>query len=470
MIHGSLRAGLLAAAVGLAGFSGCGPTTPPKCQASNCSGCCSGDGTCLGISKQSYNACGVGGASCRTCVPGQDCTNLRCVATATGGGNGGNGGSGGAGGGSGGGSGTGGGGGGAACGASGQACCVGGTGCLLGLFCVNSTCGTTPPSDGGTGGGSGTGGGGGAAGGGAGGGTALHVLGDPCVVNGDCLTNNCQAFGFPGGICTKACTTQADCPVASECSRNPAGGGNICLPDCTAPGTAPANCRTGYVCEKFQASINNLPVCFPGCASALSCVGGPVTCDGRGFCCGSAGAACCNNSACDTGFTCDAATHYCKTIAATGRATGEACTADTNCAGNLCILEIASSPPLCTVSCFTAGYCSAACTTLATGCPEGGICTAYTVAAGGKRCASTCTWDGGQGDCRANYVCDRYVVGLTGNTAPTCFKKCFADSECTPGAPSCQNGFCCGNAGYRCCPGATKCAGGGTCNALDYCL
>jgi len=46
-------------------LSHCGGGTSPKCQPSNCSGCCSESGECLGVMKQSEKACGTAGVVCR---------------------------------------------------------------------------------------------------------------------------------------------------------------------------------------------------------------------------------------------------------------------------------------------------------------------------------------------------------------------------------------------------------------------
>lgn len=481
MIRASLKSWVWAGFAALVLTAACGTPPTPKCQASNCSGCCTDDNVCLGASKQAYSQCGQGAAKCRSCLPGQVCSQLRCVA-GEGGGSGSGGGEG-AGGGMGTGGGIGGSGGGSGvCGASGQACCVGsGSGCLLGLFCNGGVCGPTMGSGGGsgaTGGGSGTGGGAGGTGGmgggvsgtgggvsgtGGGGSVAVGAFGDPCVVNSNCSTNFCQAFGFQDGYCTKTCTTNGDCPAGGACGRNPAGGGNICLKSCSAAGQAPGTCRAGYVCEKFQSSTDGSPVCFPACASANSCVGGPVTCDGRGFCCGSNGAACCNNATCAGGATCDAAAKYCKALPATNRPAGESCTTAGQCAGNICVPELVSAPS-CVQACWAGGYCTQDCTS--TACPSGSSCSLYTFANNVKRCVANCQWDGGQGDCRDSYICDRYTV--VGSSQATCFKRCNVNSSCQPGTTCQPNGFCCGAVGFRCCAAAT-CPGGGTCNALDYC-
>jgi hypothetical protein len=112
-----------------------------------------------------------------------------------------------------------------------------------------------------TGGGGGvTGGGGGVTGGG--GGTGLQPIGGPCTSSPNCQAGlSCRqttARGdatYPGGYCSKACTTQADCGGTNDCL-----GGSMstlqfygettgfCAAGCASAGSQ-SSCRTGYTCE-----------------------------------------------------------------------------------------------------------------------------------------------------------------------------------------------------------------------------
>src|SRR4051812_615539 len=58
--------------------TGCS-SAPPTCMVSNCSGCCSEAGECLGPSKQDFHSCGSGGMTCKTCLPDELCSNAHCV-------------------------------------------------------------------------------------------------------------------------------------------------------------------------------------------------------------------------------------------------------------------------------------------------------------------------------------------------------------------------------------------------------
>jgi len=56
----------------------CGQTTPAKCNATNCMGCCTGAGDCLG--GNTFFDCGKGAEICTTCDTGQGCVGGTCGA------------------------------------------------------------------------------------------------------------------------------------------------------------------------------------------------------------------------------------------------------------------------------------------------------------------------------------------------------------------------------------------------------
>ena len=64
-------------------FQSCG-TPPPRCQASNCNGCCTSAGTCN--VTPSVAACGLGAANCVACATGSACVQGSCKSGGTGGG------------------------------------------------------------------------------------------------------------------------------------------------------------------------------------------------------------------------------------------------------------------------------------------------------------------------------------------------------------------------------------------------
>lgn len=503
-----ISASVLGATLIFGALSACGTQTPVKCTAANCSGCCDEAGECLGSAKQSRQACGTMGAECRVCLPDQLCSGGRCFKDPDAsvilddGGTGG--GTGGGGGGTGGGTGTG--GGGAACGQRFEPCCTN-MSCFLGLTCQRGVC-DQPVADAGACGGVGAAccannmctapgtscnGGFCTTGGGADGGSdagALRPTGAACQLDRECVDGTCLQIGFSGGYCTKACSTSATCFGGSQCGNNPSGVGpaKVCLTQCASPLQAPGGCRTDYICEPNQGTAG-VPVCFPACTSNTQCGIAP-TCDGRGFCCGVAGFACCGGTTCDPGHTCTAGQCVSGGTgggggstggggggatgggsggggtatgggsggggAATGGGggfnmtpTGGACSSFLDCVGNTCF------------STWSGGYCTHNCTSST--CQAGSSCSPYIIS-GSSYCLQHCTWNGGQGNCRSGYVCDRYLIN--GTDQATCVAAC-PTFPCASGT-TCQNGFCCGKPFYKCCAGNT-CPGGGTCQANGYC-
>jgi hypothetical protein len=369
------------------------------------------------------------------------------------------------------------------CGGAGQPCCTGGA-CALPLVCTQGQCGNAPVDAG-----------------------QPRRTGEPCQADGDCLDGLCQSFGFQGGYCTKACTSSTDCFAGSQCGVNPSGAGptKLCLAQCSQPGQAPGGCRSAYVCDR-NADTSGVPVCLPACVSRTMCGTAPL-CDGRGFCCGSAGAACCDGMTCQGATACS--NGYCQTAAcgATGQpccATGAACTGSAVCQGGACVACGVVGQPCCAGSAcssgtctagtcqnqalqptgsgctagssclggeclvsasglWTGGYCTQDCKS--TSCGAGSSCSPYVIG-GRSLCVQSCAYDGGVSTCRAGYVCDRFLI--PGNSAQgSCNTACVAASNCPSGR--CEAGFCCGSSGFKCCAGATPCPGGGTCGSLGYC-
>jgi uncharacterized membrane protein YgcG len=519
MIRAITLAGLLGLTLCVAG---CGVDTP-KCQASNCSGCCSSSGQCLGAAKQGATQCGAVGNVCKACLPGEMCSSGACVVDPDGGLADPDGGVCGVQGGAccansvcqgtlvcsrnqcqvntttnda-----------GTSCGAQGQACCAGGfclspytcasgtntctmaapvdagptcgaqgQTCCSGSFCLypfscasaSNTCVTAAPIDAGTPD--------------AG---AMRALGEPCTLSGDCASGLCQQLGFSGGYCTKNCGSQADCPGGSECSANPTGGAKVCLKDCSVPAGvgAAGGCRSGYVCDKANTSLDGLPVCTPACASLTTC-GAARACDSRGLCCGNVGFACCEGATCGDGSTCSGG--YCVPSGAGGGGGGGAAgggsggggagggsgggsaTPGFGDLGGACNVGndcLNGSPPVCLVQTgqnFINGYCTEDCTSAS--CAAGLTCAEYLAGKGTHYCGLDCTFDGGAGGCRAGYVCER-MLATTNMLQGLCYSQAVDQGWCNTNAANTTYmapGFCCGRPGYRCCPGNT-CASG-TCS------
>lgn len=253
----------------------CGSTK--ACSSTTCStGCCDAKGVCQAGS--SNGACGQLGGTCQVCQIAQACSLGTCSQTN------GNGGGSSNGGGSGGGSFTGGGTGGGVTG-GGNTGGGGGTcdGCIFQGGCINransnnntlcgqggvacATCSGTQScqnfvcTTGGTGGGSTTGGGGGTTGGG--GGTSLQPIGGACASSTNCqagltcrMTTQRGDATYPGGYCSKACTTSTDCGGTNACLGGAQSSlqfygepNGFCAAGCASAGSQ-SSCRQGYACE-----------------------------------------------------------------------------------------------------------------------------------------------------------------------------------------------------------------------------
>lgn len=386
---------------------------PTPCSAATCDGCCQ-DGVCKPVADQDPAACGTGGGECEACIAGQSCNAGVCTDGGTTN------------------PGT--------CGARGQACCSQGAACLTGLECKSGTCGDPDNGGGGT-----------------------TAAGEACSSNSECAgsTSVCAQIGFPGGYCTKRCTTTADCPNGTTCGRDPTDpSAQICLNSCATAGST-TGCRTGYVCDK-RLSLDGTPQCIPGCTSPATC-GEATTCTG-GFCCGAPGYACCGGSTCDGGATC--VNGYCQADAGAG-AIGAACNdGSADCTSGKCEVEIpqgTTGHPYCTTTdCWPGGYCTQDCGTNV--CPQGSACSRFFDP---DLCLDLCTYDGGKSDCRDGYVCDRGWIG-TDSSIAVCVTACGSASDCDAGA-QCNGGFCCGLPGLSCCGGVGGDCTSGSCNGLGLC-
>ncbi len=468
---------LLAAVAVFAGTAtSCGPTEAPKCGPDTCaSGCCLSETECVPLKDQSHATCGRGGNACRACLPDETCGSAGCVKSVDGGVT-------------------------TTCGPGNCAGCCTEDGtclapafqddlfcgqggffcgaCLSGYTCEGGGCVAIQSQDGGADAGTkadagtdaGTDGG------------IKAALGAACTSNAQCATGFCQQLGFNDGYCTTSCQSASDCPSGSTCGSDPNGtASNICLKTCSGAGGT-SGCRAGYVCEK-RTTLNGSAVCVPGCNSVASCGTAP-TCDNRGFCCGSAGYACCDGQSCGSGLQCTSG--YCTQCGAENGpcCTGGSCSNGLTCSGNVCVkspiggscaqngacqsgdcvTEDPGGTNGCTTGpCWPGGYCSSDCSSST--CPSGSSCTAPYLA---NMCAANCASPGTQSTCRAGYVCDKgWITASPGQGI--CIDACNSDADCNSANLRCNQGFCCGQAGYRCCAGNTCPFSTGTCGSDGYC-
>jgi hypothetical protein len=175
----------------------------------------------------------------------------------------------------------------------------------------------------------------------------------------------------------------------------------------------------------------------PGCGSGMECENG-LHCnpaDGRCYSCVSA-------ADCGSGETCVTSLGLCKAAGAAS-AVCTACTADAECASNVCVIG-AGEP---------AGYCSRPCSA-APGCPAGFACSADDRCVAPDGCAdwlrtmgSPCLSDGDCADDLAGGWC-QHPVGYP--TAPgTCTAWCGIDQHCRIGTGTASTLVCTSN---RCAP------------------
>jgi hypothetical protein len=101
-------------------------------------------------------------------------------------------------------------------------------------------------------------------------------FGSPCTTESDCASTGTQPLcvtGFPGGYCSRSCSSSASCPDGTFCLNNVA-----CVVSC-GPGD---HCgRAGFACSTVP-GLGTTPWCHPTCA--VSCPSGK-TCNSTTFQC-----------------------------------------------------------------------------------------------------------------------------------------------------------------------------------------
>lgn len=215
-------------------------------------------------------------------------------------------------------------------------------------------------------------------------------IGQPCSSAADCEFECFPAPDLPGGYCTNACGSDADCPGEASCI--PVGRGQqFCFANCD-PAATERECRAGYGCsESFMFPGN---VCFPGCTDDTDCSGG-AECDPGG---GSGAGACFDP----------------------GSSTGDACVEDDMCpADSFCLAEDFTGWP--GGACIGFG-CDASTNT---GCEGDDVC--IPTGMGGGACVAACTDDSG---CRDAYRCEPHEDFAD---RLFCNPGCAADSDCASG-------------------------------------
>lgn len=314
-------------------------------------------------------------------------------------------------------------------------------------------------------------------------GGATVRIGEGCTVNGECGGHSAAdcldeaSWGFPGGYCTRACTSgfAGSCGPTARCAADPEGVAR-CLRVCNVDG----DCREGYVCadNTFFTPVGGR-VCLPGsrtgkigsaCTRTSDCTASPAAVcakEGEGFAGGycleqcnpdlaspcptgaecvpsdvsELGGVCAQRCAfadagiveCRTGYSCTtrfagvpARRHVCAP-GTSGKTIGAECTTHSDCGpGDICIFSSAGP---------RGGYCSRPCSvTEVSPCGDGATC--VITGSGLGYCAKSCAQ---ATDCRAGYSC-----------AMTFLRGASATSVCSPGkiddvaigAPCADTGDC----------------------------
>lgn len=73
--------------------------------------------------------------------------------------------------------------------------------------------------------------------------------GASCSADSQCSTNGCALNGWPGGYCTRTCTTGDVCGTGGVCLET-SDGDTFCVAQCPNPGSQ-STCRSGYGCYPF---------------------------------------------------------------------------------------------------------------------------------------------------------------------------------------------------------------------------
>ena len=431
--EGNQACGLQGAACGqCTGTTTCqnGTCTAPdagSCGPANCpGGCCAGN-LCIPLVAESDPVCGFGGNACVGCASGTTCTGGFCAAPDAG----------------------------SCTFGSCLGCCFGNicvdltqesaqvcgllgftcTACTGGATCQGGQCVAPPPACDASS----------CAGG--------CCAGNTCVpyqsqTNTQCGTNGQTCGGCSGalscsaaGVCQvpigSPCTGSSDCTSLgpnSECKlttsfQTASYPGGMCTIRCSTS----SDCPSGTCSEDFLAYGESDRVCLP-------------TCFGAGTC-GRTGYDCYNTNLLSLGECWISPPPNAPT--ATSGEEGRSCTANTQCGpppyDGTCILASTNG--------FTGGYCSASCSVdPTTHCGSTGVCVDFgNIFFPDQECRSSCSGPmAGQSNCRAGYVCEG-LPDNDGGTLPTGY--------CTPnchnsGSPAClvplgcaSNGYCCDDAG-----------------------
>ncbi len=316
------------------------------------------------------------------------------------------------------------------------------------------------------------------------------LIGFTCLVNADCLANNCS-----GGICLPAPTcvdnqkngseTDVDCGGATcpKCINGKICSGNG---DCTSGlcsggvCAAPAPTCVDGVKNGSESDVDCGGAVCPKCANGKICLAGGdcLSSNCMGGVCAPPAPTCVDGikNGTETDVDCGGATCP-KCI------NGKICTGSADCVSGLCSGGICAAPaPTCVdgikngsetdvdcgglvcVKCGTGKICSAG-SDCASGVCSGGVCAAAACNDGVKNGAETAV------DCGGG-TCPKCLIGFACGVNADCLSNNCSGGICLPAAPTCVDGVKNGTESDVDCGGATcpKCANGKTCGAGGDCL
>ena len=238
------------------------------------------------------------------------------------------------------------------------------------------------------------------------------AVGQACASNGQCASQVCRteaSSGWPSGACVAGVNTcsrdagvSVGCPSGSVCTSDQFG--TFCRQGCSGAG----GCRQGYSCDDEDNDSSSGSWCVPSCTSDADCahLGGS--------------------------YGCNPWSKRCELKDKSLKRYGAACSNDSQCETGQCLGE-------------AGGYCAGPCRASGA-CAPGGVCASDGQSNDGTwRCYDDCATNA---DCRAApYSCRNAPWS---SPAPVCYcsragEKCQADGDCCtgiPGLPNCVFGIC----------------------------
>ena len=87
-------------------------------------------------------------------------------------------------------------------------------------------------------------------------------VGDHCQQTSECADGKCQTGGgFPGGICTRQCESNAECPSGWSCISKSSG---ICVMNCSKSDECASRFGASWLCddEALQQGSGDVTVCI----------------------------------------------------------------------------------------------------------------------------------------------------------------------------------------------------------------